>query len=159
MSRKLNVNQIFDPVLTVDISATDVTYLVYLLVANRPVRYGKKTYSRIVYIGTTERGIRKIASSASKQIQRVADEKLLRGLRRLQAFVIWAKTKTPPGRHRAKSNQDLWRKLERALLVQFCRMHEGYAPRLNKTGHKMRAHDVFDVFRQKRIGRIIDRYK
>jgi hypothetical protein len=47
MSRRRNVNQIFDPVLIVNISATNVKRLVYLLVANRPVRYGKE-YSRIV---------------------------------------------------------------------------------------------------------------
>lgn len=92
MSRRRNVNQIFDPVLTVNISATNVMRLVYLLVANRPVRYVKE-YSRIVYIGTTKTGIRRIAGSASSRIQQAGN---VRGLRRLDAFVVWARTRRGP---------------------------------------------------------------
>ena len=156
MSRKRRVNQIFDPVLTVNISATNVRHLVYLLVANRPVRYGRK-YSRILYIGTTERGVRRIASSASKRIQQAVDTKTLRGLRRLKAYVVWAKKLS--GRHPTKKSQNLWRMLERALLIKFCNMHGGQRPRLNETGHKMKDRGEFDLFRERRIERILDRYK
>ena len=156
MSRRLNVNQIFDPVLTVNISATNVRHLVYLLVANRPIRYGRK-YSRIIYVGTTERGVRRIASSASKRIQQAVDTKVLRGLRRLEAYVVWAKTRS--GLHPTKKSQNLWRVLERAILIKFCNMHGGQRPRLNETGHKMKDKGEFNIFREKRIGRIIDRYK
>ncbi len=74
---KRRINQIYDPVITVDIAATKVKRLVYLLVANRPIKYGKD-YSRIVYVGTTGHGIRRIAYSASKHI--VGANRKLKGI-------------------------------------------------------------------------------
>jgi|CXWL01.1.fsa_nt_gi hypothetical protein len=152
MSRKRNVNQIFDPVLSVDISATNIDRLVYLLVANKPIRYGKE-YSRIVYIGTTKTGIKRIAGSASKRIRQAVDERIV-GLRRLDAFVVWARTKRGP---QTKKGQKLWGILERALLIRFCDKH-GERPRLNGTGHNMKEKGEFNVFRKVTIDKIINRY-
>ena len=114
--RRRRINQIFDPVLSVDIAATKVKRLVYLLVANRPVRYGRD-YSRIVYIGTTRNGVSRVASSASKRLVEAANGDL-RGLRRLDAFVVWAKSKKGPPTSKGKN---FWHDLERALLIEFCR--------------------------------------
>lgn len=153
MSRRRNVNQILDPVLTIHVSATSFKRLVYLLVANRPVRYGKAN-SRIVYIGTTAKGVLRVARSASIRIQQANDQHLLRGLRRLDAYVVWARTKRGP---QTKKGNKLWHILERALLLRFCELY-GERPRMNGTGHRMRVTGEFDVFRQKTIDRIINRY-
>ena len=153
MSRRRNVNQIFDPVLTVRISATSFKRLVYLLVANRPVRYGKAS-SRIVYIGTTAKGVLRIASSASKRIQQANTERLLRGLQRLDAHVVWARTKRGP---QTKKGKSLWLILERALLMRF-REQYGKPPLMNGTGQRMKERNEFDVFRRATIDRIISRY-
>ncbi len=67
MPRKRRINPIFDPVLTINATKTDVQKLVYILVVNRPIKY-ENDYSRIVYIGTTEQGIKRIAGSASKLV-------------------------------------------------------------------------------------------
>lgn len=151
MARRRRINQIFDPVLSVEIAATKVRRLVYLLVANRPVGYAKD-YSRIVYIGTTRNGVRRVAASASRQIVNGADE--LRGLRRLDAFVVWAKSKRGP---QTKRGSNFWHVLERALLIRF-KQRYGEPPALNGTGQRMKPKHEFDVFKQSTVDRIINRY-
>jgi len=144
------INQIYDPVLSVQITATKVRRLVYFLVANRPVRY-KKGYSRIVYIGTTERGVRRIAASASYHITAAGE---LKGIRRLDAYVIWVKSKQGPQKKKGRTH---WELLERAMLLSF-RKSYGNPPRLNQTGHKMKERNEFDTFSRRTINRVINRY-
>ena len=144
------INQIYDPVLTVQITATKIKRLVYFLVANRPVRY-EEGYSRIVYIGTTKLGVRRIATSASHHIAAAGE---LQGIRRLDAFVVWVKSKK--GRQ-TKKGMNLWAVLERAMLLCFCEMY-GEPPRLNKQGHKMKLKHEFDTFNERTIARVINRY-
>ncbi len=151
MTRR-RINQIFDPVLSVDIAATKVRRLVYLLVASRPLRYGRG-YSRIIYIGTTGHGVRRIASSASKHIVGAGEQ--LKGLRRLDAYVVWARSrKGPPTRH----GMNFWNIPERALLIRF-RERYGEPPLLNRAGRRMRPkkHE-FETFRLDTIDRVINRY-
>jgi len=145
------INQVLDPVMSVETAATKVRRLVYLLVANRPIRYGKE-YSRIIYIGTTERGVSRIASSASKRIVQAVEE--IRGMRRIDAYVVWARARQ--GKHTHKG-MTFWRVLERALLLQFTQRY-GTPPRLNGTGHNMKPRGEFLVFRQAGVDRIISRY-
>lgn len=145
------INQLYDPVLTVHIAATRIPRLVYLLVANRPRRYGKE-YSRIVYIGTTSHGVRRMAQSAAKRISEHSRQ--LHGLRRLDVFAIWAKSLK--GRQ-TKRGMAHWRLLERALLLRFKEQY-GEQPALNQTGQRMRERHEFDVFRKKTIDRLIARF-
>ena len=145
------VNQIYDRVLSVEISATKVKRLVYLLVANRPIRY-QRNYSRILYVGTTEKGIRRVAQSASRRI--VDARRELNGIRRLDAYVIWVRTKAGP---QSKKGMNFWRILERAVLLRFRELYNE-PPHLNGTGHKMKERNEFDVFRRRAIDRIILRY-
>ncbi|MBI4128297.1 MAG: hypothetical protein HY459_04495 [Parcubacteria group bacterium] len=149
------INQIYDPVLSVQITATKVKRLVYFLIANRPVRYGekghKKGYSRIVYIGTTERGVRRIATSASYHIAAAGE---LKGIRRLDAYIVWVKSKKGP---QTKKGMKLWAVLERAMLLCFREMY-GEPPRLNKQGRKMKPKHEFDTFSKRTIVRVINRY-
>lgn len=145
------INQIFDPIMSVEIAATKVQRLVYLLVANRPVHYGHD-FSRIIYIGTTKHGLRRIAYSAYFRINEAVDR--VRGLRRLNVYVVWARSKNGP---QTKRGMNFWQLLERALLLRFCERY-GRPPLLNRTGQRMRARHEFDVFRQKMVDRIISRY-
>ena len=150
MSRRRRINQIIDPVLTVDVAATKVTRLVYLLISNKPFKIGRD-YSRIIYIGTTEKGVRRIAGSASRQIEQAITKRVVPGLRRIDAYVVWAKTRR--GRPAVKE----WYILERALLIRFFFKY-GKPPPLNGTGHKMKERNEFKVFTRRTIDRIIARY-
>jgi hypothetical protein len=109
--RRRRINQEFDPVLSVHIAATKTKRLVYLLVAHKPIRYGKYR-SRIVYVGTTGRGVSRIASSASSRIVQAVDE--IRGLQRLDAYVVWARSKRG---QQTKQGTHFWKILERAILL------------------------------------------
>lgn len=151
--KRRRVNQIIDPVLTVELDATSVEKLVYLLVSNKPFRHGKD-YTRIIYVGMTGAGISRIAGSASKRIKEVYDNGIPTGLRRLDAYVIWAKAKRGP---QTIKGRKFWSILERALLIRF---HEKYGrtPLLNGTGHNMKEMGEFEVFTRKTIDRIIGRY-
>lgn len=116
--------------------------LVYVLVASRKQQY---TYgnSQIVYIGTTRRGINRIASSVA---QRAKDVLALHGVKDFEVRVV-----TCQPRQRVKT----WRKLERALLLRF-RERYGKVPLLNKQGPKMRESDEFDYFTRSRLDEILD---
>ena len=145
------INQLYDPILSIEITATRVKRLVYLLVANRPMRYGRD-YSRIVYIGTTGHGVRRIASSASRHIVEAGEQ--LKGIRRLDAYVVWAKVK---GGRQTRRGMNFWAVLERAMLLRF-REKYGEPPKLNRTGYRMKERAEFEAFRKRTIDRIINRY-
>lgn len=137
--------------MTVHTASIGVRRLVYLLVANRPIKYAKD-YSRIVYIGTTERGIRRVASSASSKATQALEQ--LHGIRRLDAFVVWSRSKK--GRQTVKG-QNFWRILERGLIISFRRRY-GEIPRLNNQGTGFKERNEFAVFARKNVERIISRY-
>jgi hypothetical protein len=116
--------------------------LVYVLCAEKRVKYPGGR-SRIVYIGTTKRGLRRVAGSVARR----ADDILqFRGIKRFSARLV-----TCQPRQRVKT----WLVLERALLIDFKRRF-GEPPKCNSHGKKMRERDEFDYFRRKRISTIID---
>jgi hypothetical protein len=143
MKRRSVVIQIFDPVLTANVSATSVRKFVYLLIANKPFRCGND-YTRIVYIGMTGVGLHRLAGSVSWRIQESVEKRIVSGLRRIDGYVVWAKNTKP-------------NVLECALLIRFCKKH-GVTPPLNRTGHKMKEGKVFNELREETIDRIINRY-
>ena len=153
MARRRRINQIIDPVLSVEVAATRVDQLVYLLVSNKPFKIGKY-YSRIVCVGTTGSGVGRIAGSASKRIVQAIDNKSVPGIKRLDAFVVWAKRRKGP---QTAKGRKLWNILERALLLRFCAQY-GTPPPLNGTGHKMKERSEFEVFTRVTVDRIINRY-
>jgi hypothetical protein len=151
MSRRRNINQIFDPVLTAQVTGADYDKLVYFLVANRPHSYPKSS-SRVVYIGTTSAGLWRISSSASEKIYKGYDE--LHGFKRLDAYVIWSKVKRGPGTYR---DRPIYRILERAALIVFRKTY-GSIPVLNKQGKGITEEHEFTVFSRKRVEQIVGRY-
>ncbi len=151
MPRKRHVNEVYDPVLSATVSATDFDELVYLLVANRPYKYDKGS-SRIVYVGTTTAGMWRVLSSASEKIHNGRGE--LHGFRRLDAYIIWSSTRKGPKSYKKKK---IYKLLERAVLISF-REKYGSVPILNKQGKNIEAEFEFDVFFQSRIDTIVARY-
>jgi len=106
--------------------------LVYVGRANKPYRYPLGR-SHIVYIGTTKRGARRVASSAARK-----GEDLLFGhrIKRVEFSVVTC------GKLQAVAT---WRKLERALLIRFREIY-GTIPRGNVRGEKMKWEDEKDLY-------------
>jgi hypothetical protein len=142
MLRRLTVSLKRDPALTATRIAIGKSKLVYLLVTDKRLRYSKGR-SRIAYIGTTKRGIGRVAGSAA---HRAADILALRGVRSFTARIV-----TCPPRQKIAT----WTKMERALLITF-RERFGDVPHCNSHGKKMRPRDVFQFFQKRRLLTIID---
>lgn len=128
------------------LSATAVSIgkdkLVYILVADKKLKYeGGK--SRIAYIGTTAKGMSRIAASVAK---RAEDFLGIHGVRSFTARVVTCKP---------RRNVTTWRKLERAFLLGFKDKY-GEVPWCNTQGKKMKETDEFRFFTRKRIRNVIE---
>src|SRR5688572_8193126 len=80
--------------------------LVYVLTADKKFRYPHGR-SAVAYIGTTKRGIQRVASNAARKSEDVLS---FRGVRKITARIV---TCAP------RRNVKTWRKLERAMLLAF----------------------------------------
>ena len=131
--RKVHLSLSSEAVITLGRQALWSDRFVYVLVTNTRVKYpnGK---SRIVYIGTTKRGARRVASSVA---HRGEDALERRGARTVEAHLL-----TYTGGTR---RHNLWKQLERAALVMF-RMEYGSIPLLNKVGKHFWPGSEFDHF-------------
>jgi len=124
-------------VMVVDRSAIKQKHLVYLLAASKPQKYpdGK---SGIMYIGSTQNGVARVASSAARQARWILTGY---GIRKFTARVV-----TCPGRPGLK----MWRVLERDLLLTF-KHRFGRLPWLNKQKPKF----LSGLFRAEKLERIL----
>jgi hypothetical protein len=141
-SRRLTVVLKRDSALQATRVSIGKSKLVYILVTDKRLQYpnGK---SRIAYIGTTKRGLRRVATSAARH----ADEILsLRGVRSFDARVVTCRP-----RQRVKT----WLVLERALLLAF-KEKFGAQPRCNSHGKKFKERDEFEYFGRKRLLGILE---
>lgn len=139
--RKLNISLKSKAVLTVNRFPLNSERLVYVLVANRQLRY-RHGRSSIAYIGTTKKGLSRIAESAAFH----ADEILnLRGVTNVTAKILTCKS---------RPNVKTWRKLERAMLLTFREVY-GEIPDQNHQGEKIKQTDEFKYFNQSAIRKII----
>src|ERR1035441_5258254 len=117
MPRKLAVSLKRDEALRATRVSVGRSKLVYLLVADKRLKY-EKGKSRIAYIGTTKKGVARIAQSVAAR----ADDILsLHGVRTFHVGVVTCN----PRRH-----VKTWCKLERALLLQFREVF-GEVPKCN----------------------------
>jgi tagatose-1,6-bisphosphate aldolase non-catalytic subunit AgaZ/GatZ len=119
--------------------------LVYVIVTKKPLKY-KWGRSRIAYIGTTQKGLSRIAQSVAARAQEVLD---LYGVREFWVRVVTCSPK--PG-------VKTWVKLERAMILSF-REKYGEVPKCNKQGKKIREKDEFKYFTRSRIKTILSRLK
>ena len=140
--KRLTVSLKRDPALSATRVGTGKAELVYVLVADKKLNY-ERGRSRIAYIGTTQRGMSRIARSVAVRAERILGE---RGVRSFDARIVTCKP-----RQKVKT----WEILERALLLEF-RKEYGEAPLCNSLGTKMKEGDEFRLFRRKRIRTIIE---
>ena len=122
---------------------TDDDKLVYVIQANKKLRYKKGT-SRVAYIGTTKKGIDRIASSVAGKADNLLKD---HGIRELDVRVVTC---------RPRQKVKTWMKLERALLLCFKQKH-GEVPRLNSQGKNMVKDDEFEYFRRQRIQNVLEK--
>ncbi len=113
MARKLNVNLTKNPIMQVQRGAVHKRQCVYVLTVNKPQKYAQGK-SRIIYIGTTEKGAYRVAASAAFQASKVFEKEKLFGVRTIYAHILSSKEK--PG-------VETWKKLEFAALMAFKRLH------------------------------------
>lgn len=116
--------------------------LCYVIVADKRQRY-RKGRSGIVYIGTTTRGVGRLASSAAHRAPAILG---LRGVRSFTVRVVSC---------RARRHVKTWSKLERGLLLAFKERY-GEVPRCNSHGKGMKPRDEFEYFRKSRLLRIVE---
>jgi hypothetical protein len=118
--------------------------LVYVLLANKKFAYPHGRKSHIAYIGTTKRGVSRIAGSAA---ERAADILGRHGVKKVTARVL-----TCAPRQKVKT----WLKLERALLMQF-RSDYGSVPTCNSQGKRLIERDEFSYFSRDAIRKMIQK--
>jgi hypothetical protein len=116
--------------------------LVYVLIADKRLKY-KNGKSRIAYVGTTKKGVARIAQSVATRAEAIL---VLNGVHEFHARII-----TCNSRQRVKT----WCKLERALILTF-RERFGVIPYCNNKGKRMKQTDEFSYFTRSRIANIID---
>jgi hypothetical protein len=140
-SRRLSVRVATKPAMTVSRLGIRHDKLCYIIKANKVIQYPDDR-SRIVYIGTTQKGISRLASSAAFRAPQVLVE---RGIDSFSVHVL-----TCDSIPRKKT----WLILERALLLTF-RQQFGAVPLCNQHGVAMRERDEFEVFSPARLRRIL----
>lgn len=142
MAQRLRVSLKAKPAITMRRVALEHERLVYVICADRKLKY-EKGYSQIAYIGTTRNGVERVANSAA---YRSWDVLWSRGV---QSFDVRIVTCRP--RQGFKS----WLKLERALILAF-RQKFGEPPMCNVQGRAMKLGDEFERFSYSRLSEIID---
>lgn len=112
--------------------------LVYVLRQNRLHQYPEGR-SRVIYIGTTHRGIDRILASLAYRTRQVVKK---HGVKAIDVQLV---TCTP------RQNVRSWRKLENAFLLKFKDLY-GDIPYCNANGHGLREVDEFALFSEATIG-------
>ena len=151
--RRLKIRLDKKPCIIIHRAAFRNEKLVYIACANKKIRYPvgdsspriaySRERSRIVYIGTTRKGARRIASSAAGKGEELLYE---HGMKDLQFYVV-----TCTRRQAVES----WRKLERALIIRFRELRGGI-PQGNKSGKFWRWKDEKSYFSEGKLDKVID---
>ncbi len=142
MQKRLRVSLKRDEALRATRVTVGKMKLVYLLIADKRLKYGDGK-SRIAYIGTTKNGVARIAQSVATRAEDILN---LHGVRAFHARIV-----TCNPRQRVKT----WTKLERGLLLCF-RERFGEVPKFNSHGKRTKETDEFDYFAKKNLLNIID---
>jgi hypothetical protein len=116
--------------------------LVYLLIADKRLKY-KTNKSRIAYIGTTKKGVERIAQSVAFRADGILS---LPGVHSFHVRIVTCKP---------RKNVKTWMKLERALLLCF-RERFGKVPLCNSHGSRMKVTDEFRYFAKTAIMNVIE---
>ena len=135
-----------DAAVTVTRIAVGKENLVYVIAGNKRTPYGKFK-SRIVYIGTTKRGINRVLGSvAGKARQALASH----GTNRIEVHVYSVKP---------RQNVKMWRKLERGLILAFKDLYGDHIPKFNSQGKGFKWTNEDAYFAKAGLKNIIRRYE
>ena len=143
--RRLQVNLNKKSVMAVHRRILKKKKLVYLLTAAKPVKY-RGGRSKVVYIGTTKKGVRRIAGSAAWRAEEIMST---RGLKEVNVFIV--SCSSCPG-------LPTWRRLEDALLAAFRAEYE-QLPMCNGQGKKLKWNSELDRrFKRRAIEKVLDHF-
>ncbi len=136
-TRRATVTLHSEPVFSIEKRAfgKGILKIVYILVANKPIRYRWGRWSRVVYIGTTKRGPKRIAESVVAHGKKALAKK---GITSVEAYVIQC---------RPRRAVEMWKKLESALIFTF-RGRYGDIPKYNTKLKNSIPSDEFDYFHE-----------
>jgi len=124
---------------------TNKDELVYVHLASKKWKYrdGRDGKSRIVYIGTTEKGKDRVAESVAERAPHILK---LHGVKTFDVRIITCK---------GLQNVKTWKELETALLIAFRSMY-GTVPECNKQGKNLPHDDeCWKYFAKAKIDRVI----
>jgi hypothetical protein len=144
MVRRLNLSLKGQHALEVTRLAIGNKKLVYVLIANKRLSYPHGRKSAIAYIGTTKKGVARVAGSAAEKAQEILS---LHGVKKVTARIV-----TCSPRRKVKT----WIKLERALLLEF-RSAYGSVPKCNSHGKNMIETDEFSYFSRDAARKLIQK--
>lgn len=130
--------------MTITRRATKARRLVYIICSPKPQKYGR-TRSRIIYIGTTEVGVHRVAASmAYKAVDFLSEW----GVKWLDVYAVTC----PP-----RPGLDSWRRLERDLLITFKILH-GTVPKANTSGKNFAPDKLSKVFQYRRLVKVLSAF-
>jgi hypothetical protein len=140
--RRLSVRVSRNPAMMVTRTSVGRKRLCYVIVASKKLRY-KTGWSSIAYIGTTKKGVKRVAASAAYRAPEVL---ALHGVRSFTVRIVSCQS-----RQRVRT----WATLERALLLAFKELY-GQVPQCNTVGKRMKPSDEFEYFRKSRLMRVLE---
>jgi hypothetical protein len=140
--KRLTIREYKESAITVQRVSTKAQKLVYIMSADKKWKY-KDGRSRIVYIGTTKRGISRMAASVATRAHDIL------GLHGVEAFTVHVITCKP------RQHVKTWHKLERALILTFRELY-GEVPECNSHGKKMKLVDEYDLFSKSRLRTVLE---
>ena len=144
-TKKLTIRTAAKPALVISRPAFNAERLVYVAMANKPLKY-PHSKSCIAYIGTTKAGAARIAASAA---YRAKDLLALHGVTSLSFFVVAC-----AARQRVKS----WHKLEVGLILAFKHLY-GSVPKCNVKGKSQNWSDELEYFTRSRLEGVLKKYE
>jgi hypothetical protein len=118
---------------------------VYFLVANKTEKYLWRR-SPVLYIGTTEKGVARMAVSAA---QRAEDILSRYGTRRFVVRVVTCQR---------RAGMQRWRVLEKDLLRRF-KLHHGEVPLLNESGKNLKPGHLSGLFSERKLDKILREFQ
>ena len=142
MPARLRISLKKNPAMVVSRVAIDDLKLVYAACASKKLKYPTGS-SPVIYIGTTEKGVERLFTSASYRADAILSE------HGVDSFEVRVVTCRPRRRVRT------WKKLERAMLLAFKERY-GEVPKLNIQGKGMTEGNEFSLFSKARVVAILD---
>lgn len=138
----MSVLRVYKPmkVMSIERDALERERLVYFLLANKKLKH-QEGRSKIIYIGQTRNGIKRIAESAASNISVLQEH----GVNTVQVYTVACKP---------RQNVNSWKKLERAMLLEFRSLYDD-VPMYNTQGKNYTEQDEFRYFSRTRIRKIL----